>query len=85
VTRRLPQTRVATDAFVPRSAIGSKAPTVTPGFSSASRSPGGGHGRLFLVVRDGDCMRFISLRRVIAVLSAERLVLLSPEGVGGRS
>jgi hypothetical protein len=40
---------------------------------------------LVLVVRDGDCMRFVSVRRVRAVLSAERRVLLWPDGGGGRS
>jgi hypothetical protein len=40
---------------------------------------------LVLVLRDGDCMRFVSVRRVRAVLSAERRVLLWPDGGGGRS
>jgi hypothetical protein len=40
---------------------------------------------LVLVVRDGDCMRFVSLRRVRDVLSAERRILLWPDGGGGRS
>jgi hypothetical protein len=40
---------------------------------------------LVLVVRDGDCMRFLSVRRVRDVSSAERRVLLLPEDGGGRS
>lgn len=35
---------------------------------------------LVLVVRDGDCMRFVSLRRVGAISSDERRVVLLPEG-----
>jgi hypothetical protein len=35
---------------------------------------------LVLVIRDDDCVRFVSLRRVAAVLSDERRVLLRPEG-----
>ena len=35
---------------------------------------------LVLVVRDGDCVRFISLRRVRAISSDERRVVLLPEG-----
>jgi hypothetical protein len=40
---------------------------------------------LVLVVRDGDCMRFVSVRSVRTVLSAERRVLLWPVSGGGRS
>ena len=40
---------------------------------------------LVLVVRNGDCIRFVSLRRVRAVLSAERRILLWPDEGGGRS
>jgi hypothetical protein len=48
-------------------------------FSGRPRRP------LVLIVRDRDCMRFVSVRRVRAVLSAERRVLLWPDGGGGRS
>jgi hypothetical protein len=36
---------------------------------------------LVLVVRDGDCMRFVSVRRVASVLRDERRVLLCPAEV----
>jgi hypothetical protein len=35
---------------------------------------------LVLVVRDGYCVRFISVRRVVAISSDERRVVLLPEG-----
>jgi hypothetical protein len=35
---------------------------------------------LVLVVRDGDCVRFVSLRRVGAISSDERRVVLLPKG-----
>jgi hypothetical protein len=34
---------------------------------------------LVLVVRDGDCVRFVSRRRVVAISSDERRVELLPE------
>ena len=39
---------------------------------------------LVLIVRDGDCVRFVSVRRVAKVLSDERRILLRPNG-GGRT
>lgn len=34
---------------------------------------------LVLVVRNGDCVRFVSVRRVVEVLPDERRVVLRPE------
>jgi hypothetical protein len=38
---------------------------------------------LVLIVRDGECVRFVSVRRVAEVLGDERRILLRPSGGGG--